>query len=363
MTNDQLPDASVLRILDAAINRAAEGLRVVEDYLRMVAGDVHLTRLAKELRHDLAAAAECLISIDRHTVRDTLGDVGTRISTEAEASRTDAWQVAAASFQRTAQALRSLEEYGKLVNDSFAAECEALRYRLYTLEKATSATQSSHERLADIRLYVLVGGDEAKSSFTLKIRALIEAGVQAIQLRDKRLADRELLACARLLGEITRDQNVLAIVNDRPDIAAAAEVDGVHLGQDDLPVATARRIIGPRKLIGVSTHSIQQAQQAVLDGADYLGAGPTFPTTTKSFDSFPGLEYLEQVAAEISLPMFAIGGIDAENLSEVIATGVSRVAVSSTIVGASEPATEIARLRELLAPRKRQIAKSPATSG
>src|SRR5439155_18897564 len=113
-------------------------------------------------------------------------------------------------------------------------------------------------------------------------------------------------------------------------------------GQDELSVKDTRQIVGPSMLIGVSTHSIEQARQAVLDGADYLGLGPTFPSGTKRFEQFPGLEFLRRAAAEITLPVFAIGGITAERLPEVLATGIHRVAVGQAIIAAAHPA-EVAR--------------------
>ena len=120
---------------------------------------------------------------------------------------------------------------------------------------------------------------------------------------------------ARLLRELTREQDVLCIVNDRADLAAMVDADGVHLGQDDMPLPDARKVVGCRALIGVSTHSLEQARQAVLEGASYLGCGPTFPSATKSFGEFPGLEFLRQVQREIRLPAFAIGGIGPDNVA------------------------------------------------
>jgi len=126
-------------------------------------------------------------------------------------------------------------------------------------------------------------------------------------------------------------------MNDRPDLAVLACADGVHVGQKELDVRDVRRIVGPNLLIGVSTHTIEQARQAVLDGANYIGCGPTFPSGTKYFDHFPGLDFLRQVAAEISLPAFAIGGITRENLADVLATGFTRVAVGGAMAMSSNP--------------------------
>ena len=140
----------------------------------------------------------------------------------------------------------------------------------------------------------------------------------------------------------------LVIINDRPDIAALADADGVHLGQDDLRVKDARAIVGPRRLIGVSTHSIDQARAAVLNGANYLGVGPTFPSPTKSFDEFPGLEFVREVAAEIRLPAFAIGGITLQNVGEVMAAGLRRVAVASAVTATAKPQAAATALRAVL---------------
>ncbi len=369
-----------MRIVDAALNRAGEGLRVVEDYLRFVLDDPFLTRQIKALRHEFAALAATLPTTDRHAARHTDSDVGTTISHESEAQRADTWAVCAASLKRTEQSLRSLEEYGKLIDPAFARQFESLRYRLYTLEKAIDVGRSSRERLESVRLCVLVDGRSSAAEFERLVRALIDAGVGMIQLRDKRLDDRELIARARQLVSLTRrqppappgvsrnvdrdadqppaepgaarfarrDTRTLAIINDRADIAAAVHADGVHLGQEDLTVKDARAIVGTRMLIGVSTHNLEQARAAVLDGADYLGAGPTFPSQTKSFDTFAGVDYLREVAAEIRLPTFAIGGITPQNLPEVLGTGISRVAVSSAISDAPDPVSTTHSISNLL---------------
>jgi thiamine-phosphate pyrophosphorylase len=177
---------------------------------------------------------------------------------------------------------------------------------------------------------------------------LIDAGIGMIQLRDKSLDDRALIERARQLRQLTRGTTALAVINDRPDVAVAVAADGVHLGQEDLPVKTTRVIVGTQMLIGVSTHDIDQARAAVLEGANYLGAGPTFASQTKAFEDFAGLAYLKQVAAEIHLPVFAIGGISATNLPQVLATGIRRVAVGAAITAAREPASAAGTLLSML---------------
>ncbi|MCA9231227.1 MAG: thiamine phosphate synthase [Planctomycetales bacterium] len=346
-------DTRTIRILDASTNRAVEGLRVVEDYVRFALDDGHLTRRVKELRHELAGICDALPRQARLAARETRQDVGTEVTTPTESRRTDAWDVCLASLERTKQSLRSLEEYSKVESPEVASQFETLRYRLYTLERALGITFDSCQRLHDVRLCVLIDAGDTLDSFRKLVAELLAAGVGMIQLREKRLSDRQLIERARVLKSMITEQDLgaLMIVNDRADIAAIARADGVHLGQDDVSVKDARTIIGPRKLIGVSTHSLEQARAAVLDGANYLGAGPTFPSTTKAFDNFPGLDFLKQVASEIRLPTFAIGGINAENLEQVLATGTMRVALSGAIVAAPAPGAAANKLLLLLEKR------------
>lgn len=342
-----------LRIVDANFNRASEGLRVVEEYCRFAAGDAHLSRLCKELRHELTQVASALPAEDLAQARQTERDVGTTIATPSEGSRQSLADVAVASLKRALQGLRAIEEYGKLLPPLDVARVEQLRYRTYTLGKAIVRCESAASALAEARLYVLIDGggsamERNEVAYRQRVEGLIAAGVDALQLRDKSLDDRTLLSRANLVRQITRGTRTLLIINDRPDIAAACQADGVHLGQEDLPVYEARQILGSRALIGVSTHTIEQARQAVLDGANYLGCGPTFPSTTKHFDQFPGLPFLRQVAAEIALPVFAIGGITAENLPQVLETGMKRVAVSGAVWNDNASTAAVRQLLTLL---------------
>lgn len=333
-------EIAALRILDANANRVTEGLRVLEEYVRFRLDDAHLSRLCKELRHETAAAIRRIAGPERLAARDTLRDVGTQIATAGEYVREHFADVLAANAQRVEQSLRCLEEYGKVLAPRLAEEFESLRYRAYTLTRAIAITGDSSERLVQACLYVLVDGTSSPKAFESLIQSLITAGVPVIQLRDKRLSDRVLLERARLLRALTRHTKTLFIMNDRPDLAALADADGVHVGQDELTVKDARTLIGPQRLVGVSTHSLDQARRAVLDGANYIGCGPTFPSGTKPFASFPGIPLLQQVSQEISLPAFAIGGISRDNITQVLAAGFRRIAVSGAVVQAADPGRE-----------------------
>ncbi|OHB79131.1 MAG: thiamine-phosphate diphosphorylase [Planctomycetes bacterium RBG_16_64_12] len=335
----------VLRVIDAALNRGREGLRVVEDYVRFVLDDAHLTGQMKALRHELTALFSHLSLGRRLAARETQADVGTGATVSSERLRTDPHGVLAANFTRLEESLRTLEEFGKILDLDLAAKLEQLRYRTYTIQRAVEITKGSLERLGRARLYVLVDARPSPEQFTALVRSLVDAGVDALQFRDKTLEDRRLLDRARLLRQLTLRSDTLFIMNDRPDLAVLARADGVHVGQQDLTVKDARTIVGPDALVGVSTHSIDQARQAVLDGANYLGVGPTFPSGTKRFDKLPGPALLRAVAAEIRLPAFAIGGIDRENLPEVLATGFCRIAVSGAITAAPDPAAAARELK------------------
>jgi thiamine-phosphate pyrophosphorylase len=337
-----------LRVLDAAANRAREGLRVAEDFVRFVLDDRHLTEQCKQLRHDLTALLGQMPGEKFLAARETRSDVGTTLATPSEEHRSDAAEVLSANFARLQESLRSLEEFGKLIDPLWAAEIKQLRYRSYTLHRAVEITRNSIKRLANSRLYVLIDGRSSLDEFRQLAQALIAAGVHVIQLRDKKLDDRQLFQRARVLRELTRGTETLFIMNDRPDLAALCRAYGVHLGQEDLSIKDARAIVGVDAIIGVSTHTIHQARQAVLDGANYIGVGPTFTSGTKQFEKFPGLEFLRSVAAEIRLPAFAIGGITSDNVSQVLATGFTRVAVSGAIVSAADPAAVVRQLFDTL---------------
>jgi thiamine-phosphate pyrophosphorylase len=348
-STDEVGKLGIIRILDAESNRVTEGLRVVEDYTRFVLDDIHLTQLAKQLRHDLAVALEPVWNRSRLAARAANADVGAMLAITGKTERIEPAEVAVASFKRAQQALRSLEEYTKLVDPPAAAAIEALRFRAYTLESAVGITVASITHFATVRLYVLIEGGPSEAAFSQLAESLCAAGVHALQLRDKKLCDRQLLQRARRLREITRRSATLFIMNDRADLAVSSHADGVHVGQDELSVKDVRGIVGGSSLVGVSTHSIEQARQAVLDGANYLGVGPTFPSLTKSFSEFAGLEFVRQVAAEIKLPAFAIGGITLDNLKGVQDAGLNRIAVGSAVTQAGDTAAAVRSLLAILA--------------
>ncbi len=206
-------------------------------------------------------------------------------------------------------------------------------------------------RLADARLYLCVDGRQDRGDLEEFLDAVLSGGVDIVQLRQKGLEAREEIALAEVFAAVASRHGALFAVNDRADIAHTVRPDILHLGQDDLPVAAARDVVGAEVLIGRSTHSVAEAN-AVADepGVDYFCAGPTWPTPTKPGRLAPGLPLLEHVAwLETTRPWFAIGGIDASTIDEVIAAGARRVVVVRALTDADDPhraaAALAARLR------------------
>ena len=342
--------SGVLRIIDVNANRAAEGLRVVEEYLRFELQDSLLTAHCKDIRHKLSKTVEGLVDRhDRVCCRSTETDVGTCISADGEYERVTVRDVVAANINRVTESLRVLEEYGKLLSSDAAMCFERLRYKAYTLEKSLIPRCRARRLLDGAVLYVLV--DEAfgfETEFWDRIGELLEADVDVIQLRAKKTPDRMLVPVARALSARCREFAKLFVVNDRPDIARIANADGLHVGQDEITVADARAVVGPDVIIGVSTHSLEQAHEAVRDGADYIGVGPVFPSETKHFDEQVGVDLVGQVSRQIDLPFFAIGGIDELRLPNLWQVGVRRIAVSHAIWHTSDPANTARRFKEIL---------------
>lgn len=204
-------------------------------------------------------------------------------------------------------------------------------------------------RLQAARLYVITP-DASSARLVELAHAAIAGGADVIQLRHKTLARGELLSTARRLRELTAASGCLLIVNDHVDIALLSEADGVHLGQDDLSIESARRVAGERLLIGASASSPEAAAAAVSSGADYLGSGPAFATPIKSEKQVIGPAGVAAVAAAVGagVPVFAIGGIDVSNVAQLTAAGVRRVCVIRAVAVAADPEAAVRELRAML---------------
>jgi thiamine-phosphate pyrophosphorylase len=341
----------VLRLIDANANRAREALRVLEDYARFLLNDDGICQTLKVIRHELTS---CLRDVLPEAIlhRDTPGDVGTAVKTESEGKRTSASDVVIAAGKRLGEALRAIEEYLKTVDPDDARTVESLRYRFYDVEKRIALTlRPGAARFADVRLYVLITESACNRHWLETAEQALLGGADGLQLREKDLESGELLRRAELLVQACHRHGALCVINDRPDVAMLAKADGVHLGQGDLPANQVRQVVGHDMIVGVSTHNLEHARRAVLDGADYIGVGPVFRSPTKPRDFLPGLPYAREVAEQISIPAVGIAGITAENVDEVLATGLRAVAVTAAVTQADDPRAAAAALKTKLSNR------------
>ncbi|MEB3332077.1 MAG: thiamine phosphate synthase [Synechococcaceae cyanobacterium] len=364
--------AAVLRLLDANLDRAREGLRVLEDWARFGLDRPDLVARCKDLRQRLGRCHEDRFRLARHTASDPAAG----LAHPAQAERRGPAAVLAANAARVQEALRVLEEFGRQPAPQLAVEAAAIRYRLYDLEVdllragAAADGEADGDRrrrlLRSCRLYLITSPGPG---LVAAVEGALNAGVRLVQYRAKPgalaaggepLDDAGRLAEARSLRRLCSQHGALFLVNDRIDLALAVEADGVHLGQGDLPPAQARRLLGPERLIGRSTHALPQLRQALADGCDYVGVGPVHATPSKPGREPVGLDYVRAAAGLLggpqagssepadAIPFFAIGGIDAATLPPVLAAGAGRVAVVRAITAAADPGAAASELLALL---------------
>ncbi len=365
-SDDILPKSShvAIRIIDANLNRAREALRVMEEYARLGLDDADLTKAIKETRHELAKAvgefedagedhaesasarAEARGLLVEH--RDIVGDVGCDVTTDSEYRRSNSADVAIAAGKRLSEALRAVEEYGKTIDSAFATAIERIRYHGYELERRLNLTRRARTRFARVRLYVILTESRCAGDWYATAEAALRGGVDCLQLREKELTDRELLARAMRLAALCRKHDAMFVVNDRPDIALLAGADGVHLGRDDMHVAAARRILPTSCVIGVSTHTLEQAYAAAAEVPDYIAVGPMFETATKPQDHIAGTETLIAVRRHTSLPLVAIGGITERNIAKVLQAAPCTPCVCRAVVAELDVTSAVRRLRKLI---------------
>jgi thiamine-phosphate pyrophosphorylase len=207
-------------------------------------------------------------------------------------------------------------------------------------------------RLASARLYLVCGSisdvSSAEAALPELLRAAVAGGVDIVQLREKQLPDEQLVAVANAVRALCERLGALLIVNDRPLVAREVGADGVHVGQEDMPVEEVRELLGADVLIGLSTHSPDEIDAADAGLADYIGVGPVHATPTKPGRPAVGLELVRYAAAHARVPYFAIGGIDAQNATEAIDAGARRLCVLRAIAAAEDPEQAARELRELL---------------
>lgn len=335
------------RIIDANLNRATEATRILEEIARFLLNDLDLSEKLKQIRHKINAIQEESYGSYLKS-RDTENDIGVDIANPKD--KTNIENIFKANIKRLQQSLRVLAEYSGQKPENVRI-FEKLRYTSYTLEKTMwDKLKETQLKMADKKLYLVTNSDKFNSDdeFLNAIASALEGGVDVLQLREKNMPAKKIVEIGAKIKQLCAQYDTTFIINDRIDIALILEADGVHLGQDDLNVQSAREILGSDAIIGVSTHAPEQALKAVEDGADYIGVGPIFETPTKAGRKAVGLKYAKWAAENINIPAFAIGGIDLNNVQEVLSTGIKKIAVVRAIINANSPKEQVQKFINLI---------------
>jgi len=330
---------SVARIIDENLNRLAEGLRVLEDIARMTLNDASLTSQLKTLRHNLIRG-DLFLNLKLLRSRDINADVGASLDVPGEKTEKSLPLIAVANSRRAQEALRVLEDMAKIPDFSGlnSAGFRKARFEIYNLEQQLVSRLMRKEKIRKISgLYVIIDSQALRGRSHLETaRQIIEAGVKVIQLRDKTLDKRSLIRIAGSIQELCRRNDVLFILNDYLDIALAVEADGLHIGQEDLPVETARKFLPQDTILGCSVTTVEQVRDAEAAGADYVAVGAIYATSSKDNAGAVGIERLRTIKQTARTPVVAIGGINQENVREVLAAGADSICVISAVVNAPD---------------------------
>jgi len=337
----------IQRIIDANLNRASEGLHLLEELARMMLNDTALTQQLKTIRHEILRGD---FAFNQTIVqsRDSVSDVGFDIEV-AEDKERELPIAVVANARRVQEALRILEEVAKVPGTTPELDAEKFkqaRFALYTIEQELLSKMLRQEKKSQLTgLYAIIDSQFLGKRNHIKVaQEMIKGGANVIQLRDKPTPKAELLPVAQQLKRLCAEKGVLFIVNDHLDIALAASADGLHLGQGDLPIAVTRKLLTMDMILGCSVNTVEQAQKAEANGADYIAVGSMYPTTSKEKPIVVGVGRLKQVRGVVSLPLVAIGGINKDNASEVAANGADAVVVISAILGAKDIAEAARRI-------------------
>jgi thiamine-phosphate pyrophosphorylase len=332
-------ERATYRIIDANFNRAREAVRVIEDYCRFALNSTSLYIRAKELRHKLSLAVGQLDNGRLLCCRDTIGDIGAGEIIQDQLTRINLNECLTAGCKRLTEALRSLAEAVQSLGGPAYQTIEALRYEAYELEKDIFLISEPAEKFNRVSLYIVITSELPDEIIALT-KECSAGGADCIQLRAKAMKDDELFSTAVEFVKISKEAGALSIVNDRVDIAVASGADGVHLGQNDLPVDFARRLQLTPLIIGKSTHSLSQLRATCAERPTYVSLGPVFNTKTKPKSPPVGLEYIRQsrqILADSGIGHVAIGGITLDNIEEVISAGVNCISVCSAVIEAKDP--------------------------
>jgi len=322
-------DKKILRIIDANLNRTREGLRVIEDTLRFLFNDSETTLKLRNLRHRIIQLPS-LLKIPASELLNSRNSEEDAGKSWKETERGDYSQIVSSNFSRVEESLRVLEEYSRLISAKATTEIKEIRFQSYTLQKEISLLIHRDTLVRRLGLYIITDEKIAGKSAVEIAKEALAGGADVIQLRDKEASSQKLHKIGSQIRKIVPPDKALLIVNDRVDVAVAVGADGVHLGKDDLPVPEARKVLGEDKIIGLSCDNLEEAREAHASGVDYISLGPIFATKTKKNLPPPlGVKIIKQVKKQISKPLVAIGGINQDNLKEVMKSGADGTAIIS----------------------------------
>ncbi len=336
---NEINSRNLLRIIDVELNRIGEGLRVLEETARFILGDPNLSGQLKELRHQLSVR-NIEAKISYISTRDSQNDVGLDITSSLQNVKRDLLGTVVANSRRVEESLRVMEEISKVEGMAIHGQTyQEARFRLYFIEKELVSRLSRRDISAKIHgLYVVIDFDSLKGKNVIEVASsVLSGGVKILQLRDKTSGKRELLELALALKDLCGRNESLLIINDYMDIALASGADGLHVGQQDLPIKSARAFLPVDKLIGCSVTNVGEAKIAIVDGADYLACGAIYSTSTKPDSPVVGLGSLREIKNAVSVPLVAIGGINMNNISDIFDAGADAAAVISAVVLAKSP--------------------------
>ena len=345
-----------LRIFDANLNRTAEGLRVLEDIARLSLNNSPISSHLKTMRHKVTQTnptfqQELLWS------RNSMNDVGRDTKVDGEPECKELATILIANARRVQESLRVLEELSKvsgmppeLVSDNY----KQARFSLYSLEQEMLGLLLRQDKLKRLAgLYVIIDGQWLKGRSHIEVtRQAIRGGADVIQLREKTMSKKDLLSLANEIRQVCNEQNVLFIINDYLDVALDCKADGLHVGQTDLPVTVARQLLRPGQILGCSVNTVSEALAAKAEGADHIGVGSIFATSSKENIDIIGLDLLHQITQAVSLPIVAIGGINKDNAASVMAAGATALAVISAVSYADNPESAARDLVKIIKEKK-----------
>jgi len=344
MTVTPPSDNRIAQLIDANLDRAREGLRVMEDWCRFGLKRSDFSIQIKDWRQQLG--------VHHHNIyrkaRLTSNDPAMGVSHPLQQVRTTPESVFIANSSRVQEALRVIEEFTRTTDPRLCEIATKIRYKAYEIELKVLNTSEGIEKkkiLKDCSVYLITTNSRNLEEVVLHA---LKAGVKIVQYREKFLHDNEKISQAKCLASLCKEYNSLFVVNDRIDIALAVDADGIHLGQEDMPTKIARELLGSEKIIGRSTHCIEDIKNAEDEGCDYIGIGPIFPSQTKKKLNPIGIDYLKKGLSQALLPAFAIGGINSSNINKINQLNNLRIAVSDAIINSTNPFSTTQELLKFL---------------